>query len=147
MKAKKLISLVLVLLVFTAELTHAVTFPNSKKDLNSFRKTYKCIYLGYRKFGSPIRVSADGDEKPRIITIDKSWKLNAKKRSFTKAEKTGELTINGQNFPPRFINSDFDTEESLLIREHGFVGDEVDYISYYECFGSRRIEPAPARTK
>lgn len=137
MKLLKLLGFIFAMSFFWADSTYAVGFPNSQKDINSFRKTYKCKYLGYREHGSKIRHSADGDEKPRIVTIDSSWKLNAKEKSFKKSEQTSGVTINGKYFPPRYINSDFDTGESLLIREHGFVDQEIDYISYYECFGKR----------
>ena len=105
-----------------------------KTDMNAFRTTYKCRYDGYRKGGSVVRFSSDGDEKRVYFKIDSSWKMDAKQRLFKKTVKTGELTVDGKQYPERFINSIFDVDELILTREHGFVEDKkIDYISYYEC--------------
>ena len=53
--------------------------PAAKKDMETFRRTYKCRYYGYREFGSMQRFSADGDEPRVYIKIDKSWKVNKSK--------------------------------------------------------------------
>lgn len=111
----------------------AYNYPRDRKDLNSFRATYKCKYDGYRKSGSVVRFTSDGDEKPVYFKIDRGWKLDAKQRLFRKSYKSEELTVNGKTFPPRYVNSIFVIDELKLIREHGFVDSPVDYISYYDC--------------
>ncbi len=104
-----------------------------KPPMNSFKKSYQCRYDGYRKFGSVIRFSSDGDEKRVYFKIDNSWTMDGKQRLFRKSFKTGPLTQDGKQYPERFINAIFDVDEGILTREHGFVGSPVDYISYYEC--------------
>ncbi len=111
----------------------AYNYPRSKKDPNTFRATYKCRYDGYRKGGSVVRFSSDGDERPVYIKIDRGWRLDAKQRLFKKSYKSGELTVNGKTFPPRYVNAIFVIDELQLVREHGFVDSPVDYISYYNC--------------
>jgi len=104
------------------------------KDPNTFRQTYKCKYDGYRKHRSVVRFSADGDERPVYLKIDKGWRLDKKNRLFTKSEQGKEMKFEGKSYQPRFVNSIFVIDELMLTREHGFIGGEVDYISYYECF-------------
>lgn len=111
----------------------AYNYPRDRKDLNTFRATYKCRYDGYRKFGSVVRFSSDGDEKPVYFKIDRGWKLDAKNRLFKKSYKSGELTVDGKAFPPRFVNAIFIIDDLKLVREHGFVDSPVDYISYFNC--------------
>lgn len=104
------------------------------KDPNTFRQTYKCKYDGYRKYRSVVRFSADGDERPVYLKIDKGWRLDKKNRLFTKSEQGKEMKFEGKSYEPRFVNSTFVIDELMLTREHGFIGGDVDYISYYECF-------------
>ncbi|MEK0428928.1 MAG: hypothetical protein RL001_1455, partial [Pseudomonadota bacterium] len=54
---------VLALLVVTVPAA-AYNYPRDRKDLNTYRATYKCRYDGFRKFGSVVRFTADGDERP-----------------------------------------------------------------------------------
>ena len=111
----------------------AYNYPRNKQDPNTFRATYKCRYDGYRKGGSVVRFSSDGDERPVYIKIDRGWKLDAKQRLFKKSYKSGELTVSGKTFPPRYVNAIFVIDELQLVREHGFVDSPIDYISYYNC--------------
>ena len=111
----------------------AYNYPRDRKDLNTYRATYKCRYDGYRKGGSLVRFTADGDERPVYFKIDRSWKLDAKQRLFKKSYKGGEVTVGGKTFPPRFVNAIFVIDDLKLVREHGFVDSPVDYISYFEC--------------
>lgn len=111
----------------------AYNYPRDRKDLNTYRATYKCRYDGYRKAGSVVRFTADGDERPVYFKIDRSWKLDAKQRLFKKSYKGGEVTVGGKTFPPRFVNAIFVIDDLKLVREHGFVDSPVDYISYFEC--------------
>lgn len=111
----------------------AYNYPRDRKDLNTYRATYKCRYDGYRKFGSVVRFTADGDERPVYFKIDRSWKLDAKQRLFKKSYKSEELTVSGKTFPPRFVNAIFVIDDLKLVREHGFVDSPVDYIAYYNC--------------
>lgn len=133
--ALRFAGLILVLqLPFTQQANAAPLSPNTKNNIESYRRTYKCRYYGYREAGSMTRFSSDGDEKGRILTIDSTWQFNKSKRSFSKSTKTKELVIDGKTFGPRFINSVFEIDDMMLTRGHGFVGDKMDYISYYECF-------------
>ncbi len=111
----------------------AYNYPRDRKDLNTYRATYKCRYDGYRKAGSVVRFTADGDEKPVYFNIDRGWKLDAKQRIFKKSYKSGELSVDGKAYPPRFVNAIFIIDDLKLVREHGFVDSPVDYISYFNC--------------
>ena len=111
----------------------AYNYPRDRKDLNTYRATYKCRYDGFRKFGSVVRFTADGDERPVYFKIDRGWKLDAKQRLFKKSYKSEELTVSGKTFPPRFVNAIFVIDDLKLVREHGFVDSPVDYIAYYNC--------------
>ena len=123
---------VLALLVVTVPAA-AYNYPRDRKDLNTYRATYKCRYDGFRKFGSVVRFTADGDERPVYFKIDRGWKLDAKQRLFKKSYKSEELTVSGKTFPPRFVNAIFVIDDLKLVREHGFVDSPVDYIAYYNC--------------
>ncbi len=111
----------------------AYNYPRDRKDLNTFRATYKCRYDGYRKFGSVVRFSSDGDEKAVYFKIDRGWKLDVKQRLFKKSYKSGDLVVDGKTYPPRYVNAIFVIDDLKLVREHGFVDSPVDYISYYDC--------------
>ena len=121
-------------LPFIPQADAAPLSPNTKNNIESYRRTYKCRYYGYREYGSMQKFSSDGDEKGRILTIDSTWKFNKSKRSFSKTTKTPEIVIYGKTFGPRFHNSVFEIDEMMLTRGHGFVGEKMDYISYYECY-------------
>jgi len=111
---------VLALLVVTVPAA-AYNYPRDRKDLNTYRATYKCRYDGFRKFGSVVRFTADGDERPVYFKIDRGWKLDAKQRLFKKSYKSEELTVSGKTFPPRFVNAIFVIDDLKLVREHGLL--------------------------
>ncbi|MFM8467189.1 MAG: hypothetical protein ACKOAO_06490 [Oxalobacteraceae bacterium] len=111
----------------------AYNYPRDRKDPNTYRATYKCRYDGYRKAGSVVRFTADGDERPVYFKIDRGWKLDAKQRLFKKSYKSEAFTVSGKTFPPRYVNAIFVIDDLKLVREHGFVDSPIDYIAYYNC--------------